>query len=65
MRLLSVMRMGVLASSGWLALAALLWQHYGFLWAMLAVVLWAALLRLFQQAVLKHAEALARRGHDG
>ncbi len=55
------MRMGVLASSGWLALAALLWQHHGFLWAFAAVLLWVALLRLFQQAVIAHAKALAGR----
>lgn len=56
------MRMGVLASTGWLVLAALLWQSHGFLWAFLAVLLWVALLRLFQQAVLAHARALAVRG---
>lgn len=64
MRLLSVMRLGVLLSCGWLVLAALLWQNYGFLWALLAVVIWAALLRLFQRAVLRHAQELAGQG-DG
>ncbi len=53
--------MGVLASSGWLALAALLWQHHGFLWAFAAVLLWVWLLRLFQQAVVAHAQSLAKR----
>ncbi|WP_353210493.1 hypothetical protein [Rhodovarius sp.] len=53
------MRLGVLASTGWLALAALLWQRHGFLWAFLAVLIWVALLRLFQQAVLAHAKSLA------
>ncbi len=55
------MRLGVLASTGWLALAALLWQHHGFLWAFLAVLIWVALLRRFQQAVLAHAQALAEK----
>lgn len=59
--LLRILRLGVLASTGWLALAALLWQHHGFLWALLAVLIWVALLRLFQRAVLDHAQALARR----
>jgi hypothetical protein len=57
--LLHILRLGILASTGWLALAALLWQHHGFLWALLAVLIWAALIRLFQRAVLAHAQALA------
>ncbi len=61
MPLIRIMRMGVLASTGWLVLAALLWQTHGFLWAFLAVLLWVGLLRLFQQAVLAHAQALAAR----
>jgi len=59
MSLLMIIRLGVLASTGWLALAALLWQRHGFLWAFLAVLIWVALLRLFQQAVLAHAQSLA------
>ncbi|MCX7932504.1 MAG: hypothetical protein N2588_08165 [Rhodovarius sp.] len=59
MPLIRILRTGVLASCGWLALAALLWQHYGFLWALAAVILWAVLLRLFQQSVLAHARELA------
>lgn len=59
MSLMMIMRLGVLASTGWLALAALLWQSHGFLWAFLAVLIWVALLRLFQQAVLAHAQSLA------
>jgi hypothetical protein len=54
-----IMRLGVLASTGWLALAALLWQRHGFLWAFLTVLIWVVLLRLFQQAVLAHAQSLA------
>jgi hypothetical protein len=61
MPLIRILRLGVLASCGWLALAALLWQNHGFLWALLAVIIWAALLRLFQQAVLAHARELAKR----
>jgi hypothetical protein len=57
--LLRIIRLGVLASTGWLALAALLWQRHGFLWAFLAVLIWVVLLRLFQQAVLAHAQSLA------
>jgi hypothetical protein len=59
MSLLMIIRLGVLASTGWLALAALLWQRHGFLWAFLAVLIWVVLLRLFQQAVLAHAQSLA------
>jgi hypothetical protein len=59
--LIRILRFGVLLSCGWLALAALLWQHHGFLWAALAVIIWVALLRLFQQAVLAHAQALAKK----
>lgn len=61
MGLIRIMRTGVLASTGWLVLAALLWQSHGFFWAFLAVLLWVALLRMFQQAVLAHAKALATR----
>jgi len=59
--LIRIMRLGVLASTGWLALAALLWQRHGFLWAFLAVLIWVALLRLFQQAVLALAQSLAEK----
>ena len=59
MALLRILRLGIVASTGWLALAALLWQHHGFLWALLAVLIWAAMVRLFQRAVLAHAQALA------
>lgn len=61
MPLIRILRLGVLASCGWLALAALLWQSHGFLWALLAIIIWAVLLRLFQQAVLAHARELAQR----
>ena len=60
MPLLRILLHGVLASTGWLVLAALLWQHHGFLWALLAVLTWVGLLRLFQRAVLDHAQALAQ-----
>ena len=61
MPLLRILRLGILASTGWLALAALLWQHHGFLWALLAVLVWAAMIRLFQRAVLEHAHALVAK----
>ena len=46
-------------SLGWVVCAALVLRHHGFLWALLVLVVWAALLVRFQRATVAHAKSLA------
>jgi len=63
---LGVLRAGVLLGLGWVAAAALAWELFGVLWAVLLLVIWVLLLRGFHGAVQRLAEAIreetARRG---
>lgn len=61
MTLLALLRHGLVLSLGWIVAAALALRHHGFLWALLLVVLWAALIVLFQRATVAHAQAISRR----
>jgi len=44
---LGVLRAGVLLGLGWVAAAALAWELFGVLWAVLLLVIWLLLLRRF------------------
>lgn len=62
MTLLALLRHGLVLSLGWIVAAALALRHHGFLWALLLVVVWAALIVAFQRATVAHAQAIARQG---
>jgi hypothetical protein len=49
----------MLLSLGWVVAATLALRHHGFLWALLLLVIWAALLVRFQRATVAHARAIA------
>lgn len=59
MSLLALLRQGMVLSLGWVVAAALALRHHGFLWALLLLVIWAALLVGFQRATVRHAKAIA------
>lgn len=65
MTLLALLRHGLILSLGWIVAAALALRHHGFLWALLLVVVWAALLVVFQRATVAHAEAIRARATTG
>jgi hypothetical protein len=46
---------------GWIAAATLALSHHGFLWALLILVIWAALLVRFQRSTVDHARSIAAR----
>lgn len=56
--LVGILRHGLLLSLGWVVCAALALRHHGFGWALLLLVLWAALVFRFQRAVVEHARSL-------
>ena len=59
MPLISVLRQGMALSLGWVVCAALVLRHYGFFWALLILVIWAALLVRFQRSTVAHAQSIA------
>jgi len=59
MPLLAILRQGMVLSLGWVVCAALVLRHHGFLWAMLILIIWAALLVRFQRATVAHAKSIA------
>ena len=61
MTLIALLRHGLMLSLGWIVAAALALRHHGFLWALLMVVIWAALIIAFQRATVRHAQAIAAR----
>ena len=61
MTLLSLLRQGMVLSLGWVVCAAMALTHYGFLWALLLLILWAALLVRFQRSTVEHAKAIAAK----
>ncbi|WP_027283667.1 hypothetical protein [Rubritepida flocculans] len=65
MPLISLLRQGMLLSLGWIVAATLLLRHHGFLWALLVLILWAALLVRFQRSTVEHARAIAALRKDG
>jgi len=46
-------------SLGWVVCAALALRHYGFFWALLLLIIWAALLVRFQRSTVEHAKSVA------
>ena len=61
MPLVSILRHGLLLSLGWVVCAALALRHHGFGWALLLLVIWAALVFRFQRGVVEHAHSIASR----
>ncbi|MBY0335231.1 MAG: hypothetical protein K2X11_01370 [Acetobacteraceae bacterium] len=61
MSLVALLRHGLLLSLGWLVAAALALGHYGFLWGLFLIVVWAVLIVRFQRATVAHAQAVAER----
>lgn len=59
MPLISLLRQGMVLSLGWIVAATLVLRHHGFLWALLLVVIWAALIVRFQRSTVAHARAIA------
>ena len=59
MPLVGILRHGLLLSLGWVVAAALVLRHHGFPWALLLLVIWAALLVRFQRATVAHARSIA------
>ncbi|WP_207537229.1 hypothetical protein [Sabulicella rubraurantiaca] len=59
MPLLALLRQGMVLSLGWVVAAALVLRHHGFPWALLLLVIWAALLIRFQRATVAHARSIA------
>ncbi|MCW8087645.1 hypothetical protein [Sabulicella glaciei] len=59
MPLLALLRQGMVLSLGWVVAAALVLRHHGFPWALLLLVIWAALLVRFQRATVVHARSIA------
>jgi hypothetical protein len=59
MPLISLLRQGMVLSLGWIVAATLVLRHHGFLWALLLVVIWAALLVRFQRSTVAHAHSIA------
>lgn len=64
MPLIALLRQGMLLSLGWIVAAALALRHHGFLWALLLVVIWAALAVRFQRSTVAHARAIAESRKD-
>ena len=66
MPLISLLRQGMVLSLGWIVAATLVLRHHGFLWALLLVVIWAALIVRFQRSTVAHARAIAaqRKGAE-
>jgi len=62
--LLSLLRQGMVLSLGWIVAAALVLRHHGSLWALLVLVIWAALLVRFQRSTVEHARAIAALRKD-
>ncbi len=59
MPLISLLRQGMVLSLGWIVAATLVLRHHGFLWALLLLVIWAALLVRFQRSTVAHARSIA------
>jgi len=59
MPLISILRQGMFLSLGWVVCAALALRHYGFFWALLLLIIWAALLVRFQRSTVEHAKSVA------
>lgn len=59
MPLISLLRQGMVLSLGWIVAATLVLRHHGFFWALLLVVICAALLVRFQRSTVAHARAIA------
>ncbi len=51
-------------SLGWIVAATLVLRHHGFLWALLVLIIWAALLLRFQRSTVEHARAVAALRKD-
>lgn len=60
MPLLAILRQGMVLSLGWVVCAALVLRYHGFLWALLILIIWAALLVRFQRATVAHAKSIAK-----
>jgi hypothetical protein len=61
MPLISLLRQGMVLSLGWIVAATLVLRHHGFLWALLLLIIWAALLVRFQRSTVEHARSIAAR----
>jgi hypothetical protein len=64
MSLVSLLRQGMVLSLGWIVAATLVLRHHGFLWALLVLIIWAALLVRFQRSTVEHARAIAALRKD-
>ena len=64
MSLVSLLRQGMVLSLGWIVAATLVLRHHGFLWALLVLIIWAALLVRFQRSMVEHARAIAALRKD-
>jgi hypothetical protein len=64
MSLVSLLRQGMVLSLGWIVAATLVLRHHGFLWALLVLLIWAALLVRFQRSTVEHARAIAALRKD-
>ncbi len=65
MSLVALLRQGMLLSLGWIVAATLALSHHGFLWALLILVIWAALLVRFQRSTVEHAQAISAALKEG
>lgn len=59
MSLVSLLRQAMVLSLGWIVAATLVLRHHGFFWALLLLVIWAALLVRFQRSTVEHAKSIA------
>lgn len=55
---IGVLRAGALLGLGWVAAAGITWAAFGILWAVLILLVWLALQRLFNGAVQRLGEAI-------
>ncbi|MEI6158894.1 MAG: hypothetical protein WCP77_03580 [Roseococcus sp.] len=60
MPLITLLRQGMVLSLGWVVCAAMALTHYGFFWALLLLIIWAALLVRFQRSTVEHAKSIAK-----
>ena len=64
MPLISLLRQGMVLSLGWVVCAAMALMHYGFFWALLLLIIWAAVLVRFQRSTVEHAKSVAKLTHQ-
>ncbi|UPY39079.1 hypothetical protein [Sediminicoccus sp. KRV36] len=60
MPLIALLRQGMVLSLGWVVCAAMALTYVGFFWALLLLIIWAALLVRFQRSTVEHAKSIAK-----